>query len=214
MNCKNIGKGVWIDLNILGIEDLSWTKKIILAEIVYLELDREDGIVIPNSYFVNKFKFQKASVSRALTELEKKGYIELDKTKEIRNYGRIIKVIFEYEPLTIITKERKERTASYHDVSVTAFDVLWSSHSEYRKQFGNEKHGKKGDAKKLYLGIIEDIKQTFFDKLTLEDMYKVYSAISEFVEKYKMGLKTKYLQNILDSDTIIDEIEEGVIGND
>lgn len=216
MECKQIGKGVWIDLTILQIDDLSWTNKIILAEIIYLELDKEYGVQIQNLYFEKKFGFNKANVSRSLTELSKKGYIEIDNTDTNRNYGRIIRVSFDYVPMKAIAKKKeiKQKISHYTKLIESAFSVLWSEHSEYRKQYGNIKHGRRGDTEKIYSKIVDNVKNEFFDEAKEEDMYKIFNAINEFVKKYKNGIQTKYLINILDGDTIIDEIKKGDIGND
>lgn len=85
-------KGIWIPVELINI-DISWTKRILLAEITQLEM-LDKGCIASNSHFAQKLKLSNQAVSKALNELNKDGYIEIDNAQTKRNFGRVITINF------------------------------------------------------------------------------------------------------------------------
>lgn len=85
-------KGFWIPLELLSL-DISWTKRILLAEISQLELEKL-GCIASNSHFSNKLNITKQAISKALNELAKDNLILIDNAQTKRNYGRKITINF------------------------------------------------------------------------------------------------------------------------
>lgn len=79
-------KGVWIPKEIWLAEDLSWTEKILLVEID--SLAKNDECFATNEHFAQFLHLKKDTVSKAISSLKNKGYIEItlqyrEGTKEI-----------------------------------------------------------------------------------------------------------------------------------
>lgn len=85
-------KGIWIPQELIEI-DISWTKRILIAEINQLEM-LDKGCVASNGHFANKLKITNQAVSKALNELEKDGYINIYNAQTKRNFGRKITINF------------------------------------------------------------------------------------------------------------------------
>ena len=85
-------KGIWIPEELLEL-NLSWTKRILIAEISQLEM-LEKGCIASNNHFADKLKLSKQAVSKALNELAKEEYILIDNAQTKRNIGRIITINF------------------------------------------------------------------------------------------------------------------------
>jgi biotin operon repressor len=85
-------KGVWIPVELIEM-DISWTKRILLAEISQLEM-LDKGCVASNAHFSEKLKLSKQAISKALNELNKDGYIQIDNAQAKRNFGRKITINF------------------------------------------------------------------------------------------------------------------------
>ena len=85
-------KGFWIPVELMEI-DISWTKRILLAEISQLEM-LDKGCIASNSHFANKLKLSNQAVSKALNELDKDGLIIINNAQTKRNFGRTITINF------------------------------------------------------------------------------------------------------------------------
>ena len=85
-------KGIWIPTELIEI-DISWTKRILIAEITQLEM-LDKGCIASNSHFADKLKISKQAVSKALNELSKDGMITIDNAQTKRNFGRTITINF------------------------------------------------------------------------------------------------------------------------
>jgi biotin operon repressor len=85
-------KGIWIPIELIEM-DISWTKRILLAEISQLEM-LDKGCIASNAHFSEKLKLSKQAISKALNELNKDGYIEIDNAQTKRNFGRKITINF------------------------------------------------------------------------------------------------------------------------
>lgn len=86
-------KGVWIPKEIWLNKDLGWTEKLLLVEID--SLDNEEGCFATNQYFAEFFDLSKDRISKLISGLNKKGYIEVEliykpNTKQVDK--RIIRV--------------------------------------------------------------------------------------------------------------------------
>ena len=87
-------KGVWIPKDIWLNNELGWTEKMLLVEIE--SLDKEQGCFAKNDYFSSFFGLSKDRISKLITSLHRKGYIEVtliykEGTKAIEK--RIIRVV-------------------------------------------------------------------------------------------------------------------------
>lgn len=96
-------------------------------------------------------------------------------------------------------KTENVNTVENSDISV-AFEEIWKSHSEYRKQYGNTNHGSKAKSKKLFFKLIKDIEK----KIEIEDYNELFCYIDDKISSLRNGKYTNYLQNILDVETIMD----------
>jgi len=83
-------KGFWIPIELMDL-DISWTKRILLAEIGKLEM-LDAGCVATNVHFAEQLKISRQAVSNALNSLENDGLIVLDNSKTVRNFGRKITI--------------------------------------------------------------------------------------------------------------------------
>ena len=94
---KNNFKGVWIPSELLGL-DISWTKRILIAEISQLEM-LDKGCMASNYHFAEKLKLTNQAISKALNELAKDGFIIINNAQTKRNNGRIITINFSKSPI-------------------------------------------------------------------------------------------------------------------
>ena len=85
-------KGIWISTDLID-ENISWIKKALLSEISQLEI-LDKGCIASNTHFSAKFNITSQGVSKALNELSKDGYIEIDNAQTKRNFGRKITINF------------------------------------------------------------------------------------------------------------------------
>ena len=69
-------KGMWIPRDIWLNNDLSWTEKLLLVEIDSLS-SLEKGCFATNEYFAEFFSLSKDRMSKLITSLKNKGYIEV-----------------------------------------------------------------------------------------------------------------------------------------
>ena len=85
-------KGIWIPKEIWITDELSLQEKVVLVEIDSLD-DEEKGCYASNKYFSNFFKLSNGRVSQIITQLQKKGFLDISynyKGKEITE--RVIKI--------------------------------------------------------------------------------------------------------------------------
>ena len=90
-------KGFWIPLELMELK-ISWTKRILLAEISQLEM-LDKGCVASNTHFSEKLKISKQAVSKALNEMDKDNLITIDNAQTKRNFGRTITINFSKSPI-------------------------------------------------------------------------------------------------------------------
>lgn len=88
-------KGIWIPRDIWLAEDLGWTEKLVLVELD--SLNGQQGCWASNEYLASFFGLSKGRISKVISSLKDKGYIQVEMqyrpgTKEIEK--RIIKTTF------------------------------------------------------------------------------------------------------------------------
>ena len=105
-------KGVWIPKEIWLAKDLGWSEKLLLVEID--SLDGEQGCFASNEYLANFFGLSKDRISKMVSALKKKGYINVEVyykegTKQIEK--RVIRVNRQPYPIgeNTDTPRRKQR---------------------------------------------------------------------------------------------------------
>lgn len=69
-------KGVWIPKEIWLNKELNWVEKVLLVEID--SLDNDEGCFATNSYFAEFFDLSKDRISKLISSLKTKGYIEVE----------------------------------------------------------------------------------------------------------------------------------------
>ena len=70
-------KGVWIPKEIWLDDNLGWSEKLLLVEIDSLA-SNEKGCFATNDYFADFFKLSKDRISKLISSLKNKGYIEVE----------------------------------------------------------------------------------------------------------------------------------------
>ncbi len=86
-------KGIWIPKKICDLENLGWTEKIILSEI--LAFSKQNECYATNEHFSKLLKISKDSVSRTICKLVKQGYLNSTmkyKTNKKEVLQRILKL--------------------------------------------------------------------------------------------------------------------------
>ena len=86
-------KGIWIPKKICDLENLGWTEKIILSEI--LAFSKQNECYATNEHFSKLLKIRKDSVSRTICKLVKQGYLNSTmkyKTNKKEVLQRILKL--------------------------------------------------------------------------------------------------------------------------
>ena len=87
-------KGIWIPKEICDLQNLGWTEKIILSEI--LAFSKQNQCYATNEHFSKLLKIRKDSVSRTICKLVKQGYLNSTiKYKENKKevLQRILKIL-------------------------------------------------------------------------------------------------------------------------
>ena len=89
-NKNNKLEGIWVPLEILKLEDLSMSEKVILA--VIEALDNKNGCFASNDYIAKVLGVKARRISAAISSLKEKGYV----TVEIENNNaRTVSVVKE-----------------------------------------------------------------------------------------------------------------------
>lgn len=87
MDLKN--KGFWIPVPLLYDKNLTHIERFLLAEIAQLAM-LDKGCIASNTHFAKILNIFKQSVSRSLSNLQKKGYITIKIKQGSRNFSRTI----------------------------------------------------------------------------------------------------------------------------
>ena len=84
-------KFITVSIEIMHDSNLSPNQKFILAEIEQL-CSLKNGCIATNKHFSMLVGISVSGVSRAISDLQKNGYIEIDTSESVRNNGRIITI--------------------------------------------------------------------------------------------------------------------------
>jgi len=142
-------RGIWIPIEILHDNKLTMQEKLLLCEIIQLEM-LDKGCVASNKHFGEKLNISPKSVSNTISSLSSKGYIRTHIVEGSRNMLREIFTIHKYgnyypqirELLSIKDGETKENKQEklikefitlYPDTSKEAISIL-EDFISYRKQ--------------------------------------------------------------------------------
>lgn len=94
-------KGVWIPKEIWNDKDLNWSEKLLFVEID--SLDNDNGCYANNEYFSKFFNLSKDRISKLISSLKSKGYIDVKLIykpgskqieKRIINVNKIFNMLF------------------------------------------------------------------------------------------------------------------------
>mgnify|MGYP003658727912 CR=1 FL=1 len=91
-------KFITVTIETMHDKNLSPNQKFILSEISQLS-SLEKGCIASNRHFSELIGISNAGVSNAITDLVKKGYIDIDNSNTKRNYGRVITIHSDVAPL-------------------------------------------------------------------------------------------------------------------
>jgi len=188
-------KGIWIPTELIEI-DISWTKRILIAEISQLEM-YEKGCVASNGHFANKLKLTKQAVSKALNELEKDGFITIDNAQTKRNFGRKITINFSKSAINFSksgvhesgeSKENKQVNKSIN--TYAGFLALIKEKASIKSKVTKTKDGEVAYKK------IADKQKLFDDYLEHQLKEKNFAKrITAFMEDYEFHTSTSKKEN-------------------
>ena len=103
-------KGIWIPIELVEV-NISWTKRILIAEIAQLEM-LDKGCVASNNHFAKKLRLTNQAVSKALNELNKEGFITINNAQSKRNFGRSITINFSKSAINFSVQSKESNTIS------------------------------------------------------------------------------------------------------
>ena len=178
-------KGIWIPIQLLEL-DISWTKRILLAEISQLEM-LDKGCIASNSHFADKLKLSNQAISKALNELNKDEIINIDNAQTKRNFGRVITINFSKSAINFgksaihqsgESKENKQSNKQYNEYD----DFLSQLYSacKYKTKVTPTKDGKK------LFKTIKDKGKLFQDYIKHQEEKKEFSVrITPFMVDYE-----------------------------
>jgi hypothetical protein len=155
-------KGFWIPVELMEL-NISWTKRILLAEISQLEM-LDKGCVASNAHFSHKLKLTTQAVSKALNELAKDGFIEIDNAQTKRNFGRKITINFSKSPInfskspinfSVESKEKNKLNNSFNNIK-SDFTFSLKKLTEYKNLSKEYKDKLKDEIETLKLSISYD----------------------------------------------------------
>jgi len=89
---KEQPKFIQLKIEFLCHKDTTLQEKILLAEIYNLSKSKSYKCNASNGHFSKRFNIPKTSISRSISNLEKKGYINSQITPKTRNHERIITI--------------------------------------------------------------------------------------------------------------------------
>ena len=184
-------KGFWIPIGLMEL-DISWTKRILLAEISQLEM-LDKGCVASNNHFAEKLKLTKQAVSKALNELAEDGLIIIDNAQTKRNFGRKITINFSKSAINFSKsgvhesgESKENKTKNKTNNPYDTFISYLKSKCKYKTKVSKTKEGKK------LFNQIEDKKQLIKDYIRHQEEKKEFSSrITAFMEDYETVYKNK-----------------------
>lgn len=136
---ERIRKGIWIDNEIIQDQNLRWSEKALLAEI--LSLDKlENGCIASNQHFSKLLGVTPSAASKTVSRLVDKGYIKATNKYKNRNcIGRVIKPLKKnFYSVGVITQDSSDWN---QDTTGVLPDLIEGSSSSTDKVLPNEEKG-------------------------------------------------------------------------
>ena len=142
-------KFITVSIEIMHDKKLSQSKKFILAEIQQL-VSLEKGCIATNSHFAKLIGITSQGVSKALNELAKDGYININNAQTKRNFGREISINSGKSGINSGLESKENITYIPANVNlqenyISDFSLLWK---DYALTFLANKNRRGGSKKK------------------------------------------------------------------
>lgn len=144
-------KFIVVPIELLHDENLSANQKFVLSEIMQLAtLDK--GCIATNKHFSELIKISVSGISRILSDLEEKGYIKIDNSNTIRNFGRIITIdSAQYNTIDSAQESKENKTSSSsNQLDYDDFFNLWN---EFATKNNKAKIAKLSDSRKKKIAL-------------------------------------------------------------
>jgi len=189
-------KGIWIPIELMNL-NISWTKRILIAEISQLEM-LDKGCIASNSHFSDKLKLSKQAVSKALNELNLEGIIKIDNAQTKRNFGRTITINFSKSPINFSksgihesgeSKENKQsnKTLTEYESFLSQLEKACKFKSKVTKTKEGEKLFKQiKDIGKLFNDYIDYQKERGNFSVRITDYMKDYDTVHSVKEDIEL----------------------------
>ena len=194
-------KGVWIPKNIWLDNNLGWTEKLLLIEIDSLVTNGE--CFASNQYFASFFNLSKDRISKIISELNKKGYIELKMVykKDSKQIEKRIITTKGYRRKQLegigentdrgIGENYEDNNTSFNKpinntVITSSFNKLPSKQSKYLNttdfinDFSHIKDSLKRQILVAYYDSFVEVHKTQHFKLTAEEIKEITTKLDEF----------------------------------
>ncbi len=130
---------VTVSIEIMRDQNLSPNQKFILAEIQQL-CSLEKGCIASNRHFSELVGVKVQGVSNALADLVKKGYISIDNSKTVRNFGRVITIHSDVSTIhsDVITIHSDVETKENKTINKTINSAIEYLNDKANKRFNNK----------------------------------------------------------------------------
>ncbi len=172
-------KFITVSIEIMHDKKLSPNQKFILAEIEQLNsLDK--GCIGSNKHFAELIGITPQGVSKAIHDLENKGYIKIDNAQTKRNFGRIITINSGKSAINSGLESKENKTITCRDGNNLTSDV--KTVIDYLNLTANKKY------KPSTLGTILIIQARLNQGYEVEDLKKVVdNKTKEWLNDDKMN---------------------------
>ena len=182
-------KFITVSIDIMHDKNLTPNQKFILAEIEQLSsLDK--GCIASNKHFSELIGIKVQGVSNAINDLAKKGYIHIDNSNTVRNYGRLITIHSNVPPIhsNVESKENKtkNKTVNKHMFNSSVFKAIEVDKIvAYRKSIKSPLKSQKGyiGLENKIISIIEHFGFTLDEVLEIMALKEWQSVEVEWVKK-------------------------------
>lgn len=199
-------KGVWISKEIWLAKDLGWSEKLLLVEID--SLDGEQGCFASNEYLANFFGLSKDRISKMVSALKKKGYINVEVyykegTKQIEK--RVIQVNRQPYPIgeNTDTPRRKQREGIGENTDTPIGENAEDNNTVINNTFNNTNNITTDDDDDPLRFYMENVRYNLnpFEIETVEHWEKEYprELVIEAIKRSALASATsvKYTESIL-----------------
>lgn len=140
-----------VPIELLHDEKLSANQKFVLSEIMQL-VTLDKGCIATNKHFSELIKISVSGVSKILSDLEDKGYIKIDNSNTIRNFGRVITIdSAQYSTIDTVQESKENKTtSSSNELDYDKFSNLWN---EFATKSNKSKVAKLSDSRKKKIAL-------------------------------------------------------------